>query len=453
VNLFRIVIKNMRQRALATWLTTLSVTLGVALTVAILLIRGGMQQRFEQSTLGYEMVVGAKGSPLQLVLNTVFNLDISPGNVSWKLFEQLRDDKRVKFAAPFAVGDNYKGFRIVGTTDAYLKEFDFAEGRKFRLAEGRVFNFDERALKEAFEEAAARARERVARERGETPPPAPPRPEHEHPETAEALIGATVAKETGLKIGQTFIAAHGVQDTAATEHHAHNPWTVVGILAPTQTACDRAIYINLDSFYHIEGHEIRQNKEKEQAKDNDPEVGQISAIVLKLRSPLDALPLYRELNDRTDAMAAFPAAEVRKLFDIVGNVDRVLVAQAVLIVIVAGVAIAVSIYNSMSERRREIAILRALGAQRQTIFTIVVLEAMMICTLGAIGGILVGHGIVGAANAVLVHASGFQVPAGQFQWIELAVLAGCVLLGTLSGLGPAARAYRTPVAENLAPTS
>ena len=294
MNLFKIVIKNMRQRALATWLTTLSVTLGVALTIAILLIRGGMQQRFEQSTLGYEMVVGAKGSPLQLVLNTVFNLDISPGNVSWKLFEQLRDDKRVKFAAPFAVGDNYKGFRIVGTTDAYLKEFDFAEGRKFRLAEGRVFNFDERALKEAFEEAAARARERVARERGETPPLPPPRPVHEHPETAEAVIGATVAKETGLKIGQTFIAAHGVQDTAATEHHAHNPWTVVGILAPTQTACDRAIYINLDSFYHIEGHEIRQGKEKEQAKDNDPEVGQISAIVLKLRSPLDALPLYRD---------------------------------------------------------------------------------------------------------------------------------------------------------------
>ena len=453
MNLFTIVIKNMRQRALATWLTALSVALGVALTIAILLIRHGMQQRFEQSTLGYEMVVGAKGSPLQLVLNTVFNLDISPGNVSWRLFEQLRDDKRVKFAAPFAVGDNYKGFRIVGATDAYLKDFEFAEGQKFRLVEGRVFNFNEPALKEAFEEAAARAKERVARERGETPPSAPPRPEHEHPETAEAVIGATVAHDTGLKIGQSFIAAHGVQESASAEHHEHNPWTVVGILAPTQTACDRAIYINLDSFYHIEGHEIRPNKEKEQEKDNDPEAGQISAIVLKLRSPLDALPLYREINDRTDAMAAFPAAEVRKLFDIVGNVDRVLLAQAVLIIIVAGVAVAVSIYNSMSERRREIAILRALGARRQTIFTIVVLEAMMICTLGAVGGMLAGHAIVGAANAVLVRASGFQVAAGQFQWMELAVLAGCVLLGTLSGLGPAARAYRTEVAENLAPTS
>jgi putative ABC transport system permease protein len=453
MNLFIIVIKNMRQRVLATLLTALSVALGVALTVAILLIRHGMQQRFEQSTLGYEMVVGAKGSPLQLVLNTVFNLDISPGNVSWKLFEELRDDKRVKFAAPFSVGDNYKGFRIVGATDTYLKDFEFAEGEKFRLAEGRIFNFNEPALKEAFEEATGRARERIARERGETPPLAPPQPKHEHAETAEAVIGATAAQETGLKIGQTFVAAHGVQDTASAEHHEHNPWTVVGILSPTHTACDRAIYINLDSFYHIEGHEVRPTKEEEQEKDNDPDAGQISAIVLKLRSPLSALPLYREINDRTDAMAAFPAAEVRKLFDIVGNVDRVLFAQAILIIIVAGIAVAVSIYNSMSERRREIAILRALGARRQTIFTIVVLEAMMICTLGGVGGILAGHAIVGVANAVLVRASGFQVAAGQFQWMELAVLAGCILLGALSGLGPAARAYRTEVAENLALTS
>jgi putative ABC transport system permease protein len=451
MNLFTIVIKNMRQRALATWLTAISVALGVALTVAILLIRHGMQQRFEQSTLGYEMVVGAKGSPLQLVLNTVFNLDLSPGNILWNVFEQLRDDKRVKFAAPMAVGDNYKGFRIVGTTDAYLKDFEFAEGKKFKLAEGRVFNFNEPALKEAFEEATARAKERIARERGETPLPLLP-PKHKHAETAEAVIGANVAQETGLKIGQSFVAAHGVQESVGAERHEHNPWTVVGILAPTHTACDRAIYINLDSFYHIAGHEIRQNRQRQES-DKDPDAGQISAIVLKLRSPLDALPLYREINDRSDAMAAFPAAEVRKLFDIVGNVDRVLLAQAILIIIVAGIAVAVSIYNSMSERRREIAILRALGARRQTIFAIVVLEAMTICTLGAMGGILVGHGIVGAANAMLVQASGFQVAAGKFQWMELAVLTGCILLGTLSGLGPAARAYHTEVAENLAPTS
>jgi len=455
MNLFKIVIKNMRQRALATWLTGTSVALGVALAVAILLIKQGVQQRFEQGTLGYEMVVGAKGSPLQLVLNTVYNLDISPGNISWKLFEKLRDDKRVKLAVPFSVGDNYHGFRIVGTTDAFFKDFEFEPGRKPELAAGRIFNFSEAALKSAFQEAEQRAKEREAKERGEEVKPAsePPANTKEHP--FEAVIGSTVASETGLQIGQTFIAAHGVQPSAEAKEHTENPWTVVGILGPTHTACDRAIYINLDSFYHIEGHEIRQATApaKVEEKDNDPDPGQVSSVVIKLRSPIFAFPLYRELNDRQDAMAAFPAAEIRKLFDIVGNIDRLLLAQAILILVVAGVAIAVSIYNSMSERRREIAILRALGARRATIFSIVLLEAVTICLVGSAVGLVGGHVVVAAANGFLYRASGFVIPAFHIVALEWYILAVAVVLGALSGLGPAWGAYRTDVARNLAPTS
>jgi len=453
MNLLKIVIKNMRQRALATWLTGASVMLGVALAVAILLIKQGVQQRFEQGTLGYEMVVGAKGSPLQLVLNVVYNLDISPGNISWKLFEKLRDDKRVKLAVPFSVGDNYHGFRIVGTTDAFFKDFEFEPGRKPELAAGRIFNFREDALKSAFQEAAERAREREAKERGEEVKPAPEPAPVDRP--FEAVVGSTVAQETGLAVGQTFIAAHGVQPSAEAKEHTENPWTVVGILQPTHTAADRAIYINLDSFYHIEGHELRgpTAPEKPEEKDNDPDPGQVSSIVLKLRSPITAFGLYREINDREDAMAAFPAAEIRKLFDIVGNIDRLLLAQAILILIVAGVAIAVSIYNSMSERRREIAILRALGARRATIFSIVLLEAVIICLFGAAAGLVGGHVVVGLTNGALYKASGFVIPAFHIQPLEWYILGIAVILGALAGLGPAFGAYRTDVAKNLAPTS
>ena len=455
MNLMKIVMKNMRQRALATWLTGTSVALGVALAVAIVLIKQGVQQRFEQGTVGYEMVVGAKGSPLQLVLNTVYNLDISPGNISWKLFEQLRANPRVKLAVPFSVGDNYHGFRIVGTTDAFFKEFEFEPGRKPEVATGRIFTFSEAALKSAFQEAEQRAKEREARERGEEVKPATV-PEHASENRPfEAVIGSTVARETGLQISQTFIAAHGVQPSAEAKEHTENPWTVVGILAPTHTAADRAIYINLDSFYHIEGHEIRQPTApaKVEEKDNDPDPGQVSSIVLKLRSPIHAFPLYREINDRQDAMAAFPAAEIRKLFDIVGNIDRLLFAQAILVLIVAGVAIAVSIYNSMSERRREIAILRALGARRATIFSIVLLEAMTICIVGAAAGLLGGHLVVAAANGALYRASGFVIPAFHMQALEWYILTVAVILGAISGIGPAWGAYRTDVAKNLAPSS
>jgi putative ABC transport system permease protein len=453
MNLVKIVTKNMRQRALATWLTGASVMLGVALAVAILLIKQGVQQRFEQGTLGYEMVVGAKGSPLQLVLNTVYNLDISPGNISWKLFEQLRDDKRVKLAVPFSVGDNYHGFRIVGTTDAFFKDFEFEPGRRPELAAGRIFNFSEDALKSAFQEAKERAREREAKERGEEVKPATEPMHVDRP--FEAVVGSTVAQETGLAVGQTFIAAHGVQPSAEAKEHTENPWTVVGILQPTHTAVDRAIYINLDSFYHIEGHELRgpTAAEKPEEKDNDPDPGQVSSIVLKLRSPITAFGLYREINDREDAMAAFPAAEIRKLFDIVGNIDRLLLAQAILILVVAGVAIAVSIYNSMSERRREIAILRALGARRGTIFSIVLLEAVTICLFGAAAGLVGGHLVVALANGALYRASGFVIPAFHIQPLEWYVLGVAVILGAVAGLGPAVGAYRTDVAKNLAPTS
>ena len=442
MNIFKIVKKNMQQRALATTLTGISVALAVALTVAIVHIKRGMQQRFEQSTLGYEMVVGAKGSPLQLVLNTVFNLDISPGNIPWSLVEKLQADKRVKAAVPFSVGDNYHGFRIVGTTDAFGETFGY------RLAEGRWFNCSMDALRDAFKEALEHSHERIAKEKGEEPA----KPAAHHHNAAEAVIGATVARATGLRVGQTFIAAHGVEVSPNAEEHTDNPWTVTGILAPTGTAADRGLYINLDSFYHIEGHEVRDTGKPEE-KDNDPDPGQVSAVALKLRSPIHAFPLYREINDGEEAMAAFPAVEVRKLFAIVGNIDRILLAQAILIGLVAGVAIAVSIYNSMSERRREIAILRALGARRGTIFAIVVWEAVAICAVGAAVGVAGGHLVVAVANVALRQVSGFTVAPLALEAAELWVVAGSIALGALAGIGPAWRAYRTEVAENLAPTS
>jgi putative ABC transport system permease protein len=351
---------------------------------------------------------------------------------------------------PFSVGDNYHGFRIIGTTD------EFGEAFGYRLAAGRWFNFSKDALRDAFFEANERAHERIAKEHGVEPAG----PAVHYHAASEAVIGATVASETGLRMGQTFIAAHGLEAAPDAEQHTDNPWTVVGILAATGTAADRGLYINLDSFYHIEGHEVRDSTKagatqtgprKAEEKDTDPDPGQVSAVALKLKSPVYALGLYREINDGADAMAAFPAVEVRKLFSIVGNIDLILLAQAILIGIVAGVAIAVSIYNSMSERRREIAILRALGARRGMIFAIVVLEAMSICFIGAVLGIMVGHVIVAGANTVLHRVSGFTVEPLSFQSVELLIIAGCIVLGALSGIGPAARAYRTEVAEHLAP--
>lgn len=488
MTLARIIWNNGRQRRLSTVLTSLSVAVGVALIIAILTIKHVSQERLRMGYSGFDLVIGAKGSPLQLVLNVVYNLDASPGNIPYTLYEKLQKDQRVKLVVPFAVGDNYKGFRIVGTSDRFLTEFEPQRNQKFELAEGRVFHFEEEELLEAMKEAMERGKE----EGGQKPEPEPPAPKgkadkhdhhghghgdhgagvgdqkpeassqkpgdagghHDHAhgtEVREAVLGSEAARATGLKVGATFVATHGIRDDEDGEKHEHDAWTVVGILKPTGTPSDRAIYINLDSFYHIEGHVIEAKDEAGNGEAKEPEVGQISALALQTYSPISVFVLRKQINDRDDAQAAVPAEQIQKLLSIVGNVDRILIAQAVLIIIVSAIGTGLALFNSMNDRRRDIAVMRALGARRGTIFSIVVGEALLIAAMGGLAGMVLGHWVIHLASPAVQAAVGFAIPPWSFHPFEAVVFAGVLLAGLLAGIGPAVSAYRTDVATNLNP--
>ena len=445
MTLANIIARNTWQRRLSTVLTSLSVAVGVALILAILMIKAGSRERLSLGYSGFDLVIGAKGSPLQLTLNVVYNLDTSPGNIPFSLYEKLKKDPRIKWVVPYAVGDNYKGFRIVGTTDTYLKDFEPLPGQKFELTNGCVFKFQESNLIEAMKEAMARDKESI-KESGKEG--------HHHQERVyEAVIGSVVAQKTGLKVGDKFVATHGVQETAEGLQHEEAPWTIVGALKQTGTPTDRAIYINLDSFYHIAGHVIEGKKEEhhqETSKENhDPKLGEISALAIKARSPLAVWALRKEINERNDAQAATPVEEIHKLLTIVGNVDRILLTQAILIVVVAAIGTGLAMFNSMSARRRDIAIMRALGAKRRTIFAIIVGEAVLISAVGAFLGLFLGHGVVALASPSIEAAAGFMIPAWGFHPFELILFASVLLVGTLAGIGPAISAYRTNVATGL----
>ncbi|MDD2709673.1 MAG: ABC transporter permease [Verrucomicrobiae bacterium] len=455
MTLARVIFNNARQRGLSTLLTSLSVAVGVALTVAIVTIKIESQERFQMGYSAYDLVVGAKGSPLQLVLNVVYNLDTSPGNVSYALAEKLKKDERVGQVVPYSVGDQHKGFRLVGTSDALFRDFEPRPGEPFALAAGRLFKYDEHAVLEAMSEAAKRGRkedEKAAKARscGKQEKCC----EHGHAEVFEAVLGSVAADETGLKVGDRFTATHGVQGGVEGEAHEDSPWTVVGVLKPTGTPVDRAIYINLDSFYHIEGHVIQERSHDEAAAKpgggaREPEAGEVSALILKVRSPIAVWSLRNDINRGGAAQAAVPAEEIRKLLSIVGNVDRILLAQAVLIVLVAAMGAALAMYNSMNERRRDIAVMRALGARRGTVFAIVTGEAVLVAALGAIMGLALGHLVVAVASPAVEAATGFGIPAWTFRQFEVSVAVGVMLLGALAGAGPAAAAYRTNVAAHL----
>jgi len=442
MTLGRIIFNNARQRLLSTALTGLSVAVGVALIVAILTIKLVSQERLRVGYSGFDMVVGARGSSLQLVLNVVYHLDTSPGNIPFSLYEKLGKDPRVKMLVPFAVGDNYQGFRIVGTSDIFLRDFEPQPHQSFELASGRIFKFEESELLEAMKD----AMDRGSHEKTDG------KDDHHHDAGhCEAVLGSTAADVTGLKIGNTFVATHGVQQNSEGEKHQESPWTVVGILKPTETPADRAIYINLDSFYHIEGHVIEEkhSSKSDSTASAEPEPGQISALALKTRSPIAVWSLRREINNGDEAQAAVPSEEIRKLLTITGNVDRILLIQAVLIVIVSAMGTALAMFNSMNDRRRDIAVMRALGARRQTIMAIIVGEAVLIAGLGAGLGLILGQVVVQASASMIQAAVGFSIPAWTFHGFEVVVLIGMLMLGVLAGIGPALMAYRTNVAMSL----
>lgn len=402
MSLTRIVLKNVAERKLSSALTTLSIALGVAVVIAILGIKRQSRDGFNQSAFGYELIVGPKGSALQLVLNTVYHLDTSPGNVPYEVYKSLRSDRRVRAAYPIAVGDHYRGFRIVAATDRFLTDFEIQPGRKF-VIEGRPYVYSEERLEKAMSG------------------------HHVHG-PFEAVIGAIVARKTGLRAGSTFEASHGEASTH------EEKWTVVGILRETGTPADRAIFINLESFFAIREHESR---------------GEISAVIVKTKGFHAMQDLQYEMNRRPDVMAVAPAAVVGDLFEMIGKVDVLLLAVSVLVIVVAGISILVSIFNSMSERRRAIAIMRALGARRTTVLAIILLESVFLCIAGGVIGLALGHGLAAAAASALRSEVGLSVSAWAFHWEDLVVLGGLLVLGAAVGTVPAAKAYRTDVAEGL----
>jgi putative ABC transport system permease protein len=415
--LVMIVRRSMRQHALSTVVTVVAVALACGLVMAVSSLSSQTRAAFTGGPAGFDAVLGARGSQLQLVLNTVFHLETSPGNIPWTLYQEVRRDPRVELAVPYAVGDNYRGFRIVGTTDDLFTRFQYQEGRRFEVEPGgRLFDSKRR----------------------------------------EAVIGSVVARRTGLRLRSRFNPYHGL-DFDPEARHAEE-YVVVGVLKPTNSPSDRVIWIPIEGVLRLDGHVLRGAGESyaaEPGREIPDEHKEVSAVMLKLRSPRDGILLDQAINRQGKvATLAWPIGRVMaELFDKLGWLHRVLELVAVLVVGVAAGTILASIHNSMNERRREFAILRALGARRRTVFGVIVCEAGLIALLGSLLGYLVYAGILGTAAVIVRRETGVVLEITALHPVLWITPIGMTLLGALAGLLPAAKAYRTDVADHLAPHS
>jgi putative ABC transport system permease protein len=443
MSLFMIALRNIRQRLLSSTLTMLSVMLGVGLVTVLWMAATQSEEAYARAYKGYPILIGPRGmSPLDIVLDTIYHKGGSNGIVPLATYKELHDGRLAKkygtrFAIPFTVGDSYRGYRIVGTTDELFKRFGYERDEKRRpiplgFAEGNPFVFPHEEL---IAEAGRLARWHAE---GKEKEPAPE-------SWRQVVIGAKVAQQLGLKLGDQVIPAHGLEHTL--EEHEEDACEVVGILDWTRTPTDSVLFMPIGLFYRMEGHEPHGGEEKKFGED---EV-EISSIALNLKNPLGPLVMTNIFRRRPDAQAVFPQQVVVKLFRDFGSVSLVLRGIAWLVILVGAIGVFNSIYQTMYERRRGVAIMRALGASRGQIFGIVLTEALFITTLGALLGLLCGHVAAGVAAGWFEEQARVVLDPFRFEIMEVWLLLGVVTLGGIAGLLPAWAIARTNVAGNLAP--
>ena len=397
-----LVYRSLRQHALSTLVTATSVALACGLLMTVWVVKRQSLAAFTGSTTSFDAVLGARGSKLQLVLNAVFHIEASPGNIAWADYEGIRRHPLVKTATPIAVGDNYRGYRVVGTLPEALPALEFRTGRKFTVAPGGRFVTSETAK--------------------------------------EAVAGSFAARKLQLKVGDHFHPSHGLDFNPAAEHE--DDYVVVGILEPTNTPADRVIWIPIEGLQQMRGHDPRAATE-------------LSAVLLQFRSPAAGLMLDQMYNTQGNRLTlAYPVGTiVAELFAKIGWFERVLGLVAYLVALVAAGSVLASIYNSMNARRRDLAILRALGAHRRTVFGAVVIEAAMIGALGAAVGFAAYLALLGVVATIIRNQTGVVLEVLAWDPILAICPAAMIALCAIGGIVPALKAYRTPVAETLAPLS
>lgn len=403
----------------------------IALAIAVLLISASVQQGMVDAAMPFDMIVGAKGSPTQLILNTIFLTDTPIGNIPASVREDLATDDRVERVIPFAFGDNYQGYRVVGTSPDLFEirvspskppVFQLAEGDFFTEAEGHIHQ-DDHDHQDHLEEASADHHD-------ESSAPA----EHQHDDASfPVVLGAEVAHKTGLKLGDSFFTTHGLAHQSAESDQHQHAMEVVGILRPMNLPYDKGIFTSLEALW--EAHGTRD--------------GEVTALMVTPVNYGELMEIYQEINQDSRAQAALPGAVMGDLFNILGMSTDILRAISWIVLAMALIALAISLNWSAVNRTRDNAILRVLGAGRNDILTIVVLQGLVIAVGASLLGLALGHLCAWGVARYIKTTTAIYSPAA-FVAEEIWLILVAIGLSLVLSLIPAIRSYRADVVEDLA---
>jgi putative ABC transport system permease protein len=437
MNMLRLSWANLKADRFSTALSIMLLAIGVGMVGFVLVAGGQMQDRFNRDIRGIDMVVGAKGSPLQLILSSVYQMDSPTGNIPLSEVKQIQRNPLILHSIPLAYGDNYQGYRIVGTEPRYIEHYQGS------FSEGRIWEKD-----------------------------------------FEAVVGSLVAQRTGLKLGEHFHGSHGLVDDGHV--HDESAYHVTGILKPTGTVMDRLILTNISSVWSIHDDHAHHDHDEEEAHDHDheehvhgpdcdhghehdhddhhvhgPECDhshahhddeedrEITALLVKFKSPMGMMQLPRHINANTSMQAALPAIEINRLYQLLGVGFTTLQIIGMLIMAIAAISVFISLLNSLKDRKYELALMRSLGASPAKLFGMVILESLLLCVSGHVAGTVLGR----AGLVLMAKLSEEQMQLGLAGgWLpmeELWLLPVTLLIGLIAALIPAIQAYRTDISEVL----
>ncbi|EKM29447.1 ftsX-like permease family protein [Vibrio harveyi] len=406
--------KSLMNRKATAILTIMTVAISVVLLLGVERIRTQAKDSFANTISGTDLIVGGRSGQVNLLLYSVFRIGNATNNIDWKSYQEFANHRAVDWAIPISLGDSHKGFRVMGTNHSYFEHYKYGSKQPLTFSEGREFNG-----------------------------------------LFETVLGSDVAKQLGYKIGSEIIIAHGISDVGFSRHD-NLPFKVVGILAPTGTPVDKTVHVSLEAIEAIHvgwesGARLGPTPSAAELKARDFQPKQITAMLVGLKSRIQTFALQRQINTypKEPLSAIMPGVALHELWGMMSVAEQALMAVSGFVVVAGLLGMLSSLLTSLQERRREMAILRAMGARPKHVFSLLIREASLLTFAGIITGVAGLYSILALLQPIIQQSYGIHLTLTALSPYEWMLLSFVQCAGIVIGFIPAFRAYRQSLSDGM----